>query len=147
LEKQRDFYAGAEARQAEQSLRLTTERDAFRDAARRTEAERDSARDEAAVDRAVAETKFAELRRQSDRVVAANAELRRQLANAEQVAGVWRKSYETAEAERVALDAAFRALALRNAELERRAFALRIDKDVARRATQAALQAEAEARQ
>ena len=72
--------------------------------------------------------------------------LARRLANAEWVAALWLKSYETAEAERVALDAAFRALALRNAELERRAFAARIDEDVARRLQRVEAQAEAEAR-
>ena len=73
--------------------------------------------------------------------------LARRLANAEQIAAVWRKSYETAEAERVALDAAFRALALRNAELERRAFAARIDADVGRRLARDEAQTEAETRQ
>ena len=70
----------------------------------------------------------------------------RQFANAEQVAAVWRKSYETAEAERVALDAAFRAVALRLAELDRRAFAARIDADVDRRLQRGVAQTEAEAR-
>jgi hypothetical protein len=72
--------------------------------------------------------------------------LARRLSNAEQVAGVWRKSYETAEAERVALDAAFRALALRLAELERRAFTTQIDADVGRRLQRDEARDEAEAR-
>ena len=73
--------------------------------------------------------------------------LQRQLDNSVKIATVWRKSYETAEAERVALDAAFRALALRNAELERRLFVQQIDADVIRRLARDEAQSEAETRQ
>lgn len=81
-----------------------------------------------------------------DAMVDTNRRVAQRLANTEQVAGVWRKSYETAEAERVALDAAFRALALRLAELERRAFTTQIDADVARRLQRDEARDEAEAR-